>query len=117
MGKSQTSFEKVVVSVNGDKTTYFVFYHDLFTKTSSPEERMHETNQKKPECCSECESDAIVDLEVLGAEINPIFWLCLECDALYLQYDLNETMSKLENAFNVWTNPEDWGWREKDEFN
>ena len=116
MGKSEKSLGKIVVS-SQDKTTYLVFYTDLFTKSSTPEDRMHETNQKKPKCCSECESDAIVDLEVIGAEINPIFWLCLECDALYLQYELEDTMKKLEKASDVWTNHNDWGWREKDEFN
>ena len=117
MGKSKNNFEKVVVSLEGDKTTYLVFYKDLFMEKSSPEDRMHDTGLKKPKCSSECKSDTIVDLEVFGVEINPIFWLCLECDALFLQYELEETMEKLKNAFEVWTNPEDWGWREKDEFN
>ena len=118
MGKSKDCFrEKVVLKDKDGNHIYMVFYIDLFKDVKSPEDKMHETDQQKPSHCEECNSDTIVDLEVIGAETNPIFWLCMECDALYLQYEMEETMKKLEGASDIWTNPEDWGWREKDEFN
>jgi hypothetical protein len=118
MGKSENSFrEKVVVKDKEGNSIYMVFYVDLFKDVKSPEDKMHETGQKKPKCCEECGSESIVDLEVIGAETNPMFWLCMDCDALYLQYKLEETMEKLESASHIWTNPNDWGWRDKDEFN
>ena len=116
MGKSKRNFAKIVVEEDNSKITYMALLDDLFTADSTPYDRFREVGQKRPHECSECEGDAIVTLEILGVE-TPVFWVCLECDALYLKFKIEETLKKLEKASGVWTNPEDWGYRDDDEFN
>jgi hypothetical protein len=98
-----------------NEITYMVFFEDLFI-CGDPIDRFHEVSKKRPCECCECESDQIVTLEVLGAE-KPLFWVCLECDALYLKESIETTLKELECTSGTWTNPNDWGQKNKDEFN
>tara|TARA_R100000458_G_C8271343_1_gene246055 strand:- start:903 stop:1235 length:333 start_codon:yes stop_codon:yes gene_type:complete len=109
--------DKVIIDLINNDTIYMVFFDDLFTQDSNPIDRFHEVDEKRPCECSECESRSIVDLDVLGSDKSPLFWVCLECDALYLKYSLEVTLDVLTVAAGTWTNPNDWGWRDKDEFN
>tara|TARA_R110002020_G_scaffold110582_6_gene255372 strand:+ start:1020 stop:1334 length:315 start_codon:yes stop_codon:yes gene_type:complete len=104
-----------VIEEENSKLTYMALLDDLFTEKSSPHERFHESNQKMPNECYECSGDAITSLEILG--VGSIFWVCLECDALYLKLDIEETLNQLEGASGIWTNPNDWGYKDDDEFN
>ena len=115
MGKGKERIAKIVVETSKCKTTYMVLFEDLFTSKSNPVERFHDVNGTRPKCCEECKSNEIANLEVLGVK-NAVFWVCLECDALYLKYKLKETLMKLRGAQGTWTNPNDWGWKEKSEF-
>lgn len=116
MGKSKRCFAKIVVEEENSKITYMALFDDLFTTDSAPHDRFHDVGKKRPHECLECQGDAISTLEILGVDV-PIFWVCLECDALYLQFSIEETLNKLEDASGVWTNPNDWGALDEDEFN
>ena len=116
MGKGKERIAKIVVETDEATITYMVLFEDLFTSKSNPVERFHDVNEKKPKSCQECKSKEIANLEVLGF-IKSVFWVCLECDALYLKYKLKETLMKLRDAQGSWTNPNDWGWKDKSEFN
>ena len=56
-------------------------------------------------------------IEVLGAIDEPILWGCLKCDALFLKFSRSKTEVLLANAMGLWTNPQDWGYIERDLFN
>ena len=75
-----------------------------------------ETFSKKPKKCLHCKSPHIHAIEVLGAIEEPILWGCLKCDALYLKFSRSKTEVLLANAMGLWTNPEDWGFVERDLF-
>tara|TARA_Y100001963_G_scaffold32966_2_gene45787 strand:+ start:14850 stop:15164 length:315 start_codon:yes stop_codon:yes gene_type:complete len=104
------------VETEKSETTYMVVFEDLFTSKSNPVERFHDVDSKRPKLCEECDSKEIVNLEVLGVQ-GSVFWVCLECDALYLKYKLKETLLRLRKAQGTWTNPNDWGWQDESEFN
>jgi len=75
-----------------------------------------EAFKKKPKKCLHCQSSQINAIEVLGAIEEPILWGCLKCDALYLKFSRSKTEVLLANAIGLWTNPEDWGYVERDLF-
>ena len=75
-----------------------------------------ESFKKKPKKCLHCKSTHINAIEVLGAIEEPILWGCLKCDALYLKFSRSKTEVLLANAMGLWTNPQDWGYIERDLF-
>ena len=116
MGESRKSLAKIVIERVDNKTTYMVFFEDLFEQNSDYA-NFHDTKQKRPESCSNCSSKEIAELEVIGAGNKPLFWVCLECDSLYMMRTIEQTMELLRKVTDTWTNPNDWGWKDKNEFN
>ena len=76
----------------------------------------NESFADKPKKCLHCKSTSIKAIEVLGAIDEPILWGCLKCDTLYLKFSRSKTEVLLANAMGLWTNPNDWGYVERDLF-
>ena len=76
-----------------------------------------ESFKNKPKKCLHCKSSHMNAIEVLGATDEPILWGCLKCDALYLKFSRSKTEVLLANAMGLWTNPQDWGYVDRDLFN
>lgn len=77
----------------------------------------NESFEKRPKTCDYCKSAHMKAIEVLGAIDEPILWGCLKCDALFLKFSRSKTEVLLANAMGLWTNPQDWGYIERDLFN
>ena len=78
---------------------------------------MGRTFVDKPEVCPHCQSDKISGIEVMGAQNDILLWECTKCLCLYLRYDKLHTEKELEIASVFWTNPKDWGYRPKSQYN
>jgi len=70
-----------------------------------------------PETCSCCESDLLTGLEVMGGYDGVLLWECDECDEVMLRFTEEKTEKYLQLAKGYWTNPEDWGYVPRSEFN
>ena len=71
----------------------------------------------KPKRCPDCDSKEIAGIEVMGGYDGIIFWECDDCDSLFLRFESKKTQEYLESAKGVWTNPHDWGFIPRSEFN
>ena len=72
----------------------------------------------KPEECPCCNSEAVMGIEVLGANIEgSLIWQCMKCDERYLKYTPQITNKLLEEVSDTFTCPEDWGYLPREEFN
>ena len=60
----------------------------------------------------------VIDLvdELKGRLVNKLIHKEYE-DEIYLKYGIDETERELQLAKVYWTNPKDWGYRPKSEFN
>lgn len=99
------------------KVTEFTVYSDLVIREgrSRLEEiglEDHKVYEKMPKKCKHCESESLVCMDVLGSGVEPLFYMCDSCEALYLTKDKNETEVLLEMCSQYWTNPNDWGTQE-----
>ena len=74
-------------------------------------------SKNKPEKCPVCNSDSINGVEVMGTYEGPLFWECDECDCAILRFEEQETEDYLQLAKGLWTNPIDWGYVPRSEFN
>ena len=70
-----------------------------------------------PEVCPQCHSDEMHGIEIMGAKNGVLLWECKECLDVYLKYDKDRTEKELQGASEYWTNPTDWGYRPRSEFN
>ena len=75
------------------------------------------TCRKKPEECPKCFSQSIVGVEVIGSYDGILFWECDECDYTVLRFKEATTEKYLQLAKGLWTNPMDWGYVPRSEFN
>ncbi len=73
--------------------------------------------KKKPDECPCCSSDNIKGLEVMATYDGNLFWECYECEALFLRFNEKTTLKYLKKAVGLWTNPEDWAYVPRSEFN
>jgi hypothetical protein len=73
--------------------------------------------KEKPNKCPKCESDDIKGVEVMGTYEGILFWECDECDCAILRFEEYKTEEYLQQAKGLWTNPSDWGYVPKSEFN
>ena len=71
----------------------------------------------KPEHCPCCNSEAVVGIEVIGAEEGSLIWQCMKCDERYLRFSKIRTNKLLESVKDTYTCPEDWGYLPSEEFN
>ena len=72
---------------------------------------------KEPTECPACENHEFRGYEVLGAYDGPLIWECTHCDMRYPRFHIEEMEKLLLKVTHLWTNPNDWGYKPKDEFN
>ena len=105
---------RLIKKMTEPKVTEFTVYADLVVQEgkSRLEEigvddvKVYKTMPKK---CKHCESEKLVCMDVLGSGVEPLFWMCDSCEALYLTKDKEETEILLEICSQYLTNPSDWG--------
>ena len=71
----------------------------------------------EPDECPACQSKKFRSYEILGAHDDPIVWECVNCDMRYPRFDLIVMEELLDKVKGLWTNPDDWGFSPKEEFN
>jgi transposase-like protein len=72
---------------------------------------------KQPEKCPHCKSKGIVGIEVMGAYTGRLLWECEDCESYFLRFTKKATEKYLQSARDLWTNPEDWSYVPRSEFN
>ena len=72
--------------------------------------------RNRPKKCPECDGNSVRGIEILGAYDGPIIWGCLECGNLLRRFSVKRTEKMLESVKETYTNPEDWGFRDRSEF-
>ena len=70
----------------------------------------------RPKQCPECESKSVRGVEILGAYDGPILWGCLDCGNLLRRFSIKRTEQMLKVVKDTYTNPSDWGFKERSEF-
>ena len=73
--------------------------------------------KEKPSKCPKCSCEEISGVEVMGTYEGRLFWECDECDYAILRFEEYKTEEYLQLAQGLWTNPSDWGFVPKSEFN
>ena len=71
----------------------------------------------RPDVCPHCRSKEIVGLEIMGTRKDVLMWECDECHDVFLKFDKEITEKELQMAKGFWTNPNDWGYCPKAEYN
>ena len=71
----------------------------------------------KPAHCPHCHHNKIGGVFVMGAYMENLLWECDKCDSMFLRFKKDETEEYLQAAKGAWTNPTDWGYVPKSEFN
>ena len=72
--------------------------------------------RNRPKKCPECDGNSVRGIEILGAYDGPIIWGCLECGNLLRRFSVKRTEKMLETVKDTYTNPEDWGFKDRSEF-
>lgn len=65
-------------------------------------------SKEAPTSCSKCDSDDFFGLEILGAGLGPIFWVCNNCDKKVMKYSQKTTLKYLNEASELYSCPKDW---------
>ena len=73
--------------------------------------------RKAPIICSECGSNHITGLEIIGAYRGTLLWECDYCGKLFLRFGRRKTEDLLESLRGTWINPNDWSSTSDDEAN
>ena len=68
----------------------------------------HRVYKVPPTKCTNCNTNNIQGLEVLGAYDGLLFWVCNKCNELFLIFDPDTTEQFLLTGKECWTNREDW---------
>ena len=71
----------------------------------------------KPSHCPHCHHDDIGGVEIMGAYMGNLLWECNKCESMFLRFKKNKTEEYLQAAKGSWTNPSDWIYVPKSEFN
>ena len=61
-----------------------------------------------PNECYVCSGHSFSELSLLGIYNKPVFYECIECNALHLKYDQDWLEGQFIGLQNVWINPNDW---------
>jgi len=77
----------------------------------------YKTYSSRPEACPHCQSHEIIGIEIMGAREGILLWECEECQDKFLRFDKSSTEKELQVAKTFWTNPRDWGYCPKSQFN
>ena len=75
------------------------------------------TYSSRPDACPHCQSNEIIGIEIMGAKEGILLWECEECEEMMLRFTKEITEGYLQLAKGFWTNPEDWGYVPRSEFN
>jgi len=75
------------------------------------------TYSSRPDACPHCQSNEIIGIEIMGAKEGILLWECEDCQYMYLRFDRFSTENELQTAKKYWTNPKDWGYCPKSQFN
>ena len=67
-----------------------------------------EFHKEAPKECIKCNSDDFFGLEILGAGLGPIFWVCNKCDKKVMKYSKRTTLRYLNEASELYSSPNDW---------
>ena len=73
--------------------------------------------KNRPSRCPDCDSKEMAGIEIMGSYDGILLWECDDCESMFLRFSSEETKEYLESAKGVWTNPHDWGFVPKSEFN
>jgi transposase-like protein len=73
--------------------------------------------KSKPSHCPHCHSEKISGVEVMGAYMGNLLWECDKCDSIFLRFKKDKTEEYLQAAKGAWTNPNDWCYVPKSQFN
>ena len=73
--------------------------------------------KSKPNCCPHCHSNLMSGVLIMGAYSDNLLWECDNCESMFLRFKVEETEEYLQKAKGSWTNPSDWIYVPKSEFN
>ena len=73
--------------------------------------------KSKPSHCPHCHANEIGGIFVMGAYMGNLLWECNKCESMFLRFKKKKTEEYLQAAKGSWTNPSDWGYLPKSEFN
>ena len=71
----------------------------------------------KPKVCPHCLSKKMAGIEIMGAREGILLLECENCEEIFLKYEMIETEKELQLAKGYWTNPKDWGYCPKSQYN
>jgi transposase-like protein len=71
----------------------------------------------KPANCPHCHHNKVTGVYVMGAYMGSLLWECEKCESMYLRFKREKTEHYLQEAKGAWTNPKDWRYVPKSEFN
>ena len=98
--------EDLVDKFNGDLVGQIVYEEDLNT-----------IYKHRPFACPHCHSKKIIGVEVMGGVEGILLWECDNCNDVFLKFDKEITEKGLQKARAFWTNPNDWGYCPKSQYN
>ena len=77
----------------------------------------YEVYENKPKTCGSCNSKYLYGVEIFGADKAPLLWECGKCHKIFLKFNVDLTLNNFAKSSALWTNPEDWGYQDPEEFN
>ena len=98
--------EDLVDKFNGSLVKQIVYKEDLNT-----------IYKHRPSSCPHCHSKEIIGIEVMGGKEGVLLWECEKCNDVFLKFDKDITEKGLQKARTCWTNPNDWGYCPKSQYN
>tara|TARA_R110002020_G_scaffold128392_4_gene287777 strand:+ start:9819 stop:10160 length:342 start_codon:yes stop_codon:yes gene_type:complete len=72
---------------------------------------------KVPSKCPACANKKFRGYEILGAYHKPLVWECCKCEMRYPRFKLKKMEELLDKVKDLWTNPNDWGYEPREDFN
>ena len=73
--------------------------------------------EEAPDKCPACMNKKFRGYEILGAYDEPLVWECCKCDMRFPRFELEKMEELLDKVKDLWTNPNDWGYQDREEFN
>jgi hypothetical protein len=71
----------------------------------------------RPKECAHCKHKKLINIEVLGAYGETLFWECGKCESLFCKLPKAETEKYLKKGSQYWTSKQDWIHPKKDKRN
>ena len=80
-------------------------------------ENLETVYKHRPLSCPHCHSRKMIGIEVMGGKEDVLLWECEKCRYVFLKFDKDVTEETLQRAKSYWTNPNDWGYCPKSQYN